>query len=170
MTTSVTPSPAAMNNDIAKSKFGHLHPAPPPHPVRGAVDSASMLPPSSDRQQKHLYSQARALLEEMARVGNPAANDYVAMLGDVDALVNRVLARRTAFEQADALSLSQRGLFEGRIGVDGSAPESDGLDASISGVPFLDTADFSFQNMVQGDAWQAIDWDGLLNTWPTGLS
>ncbi|EPE07154.1 zinc c6 transcription factor [Ophiostoma piceae UAMH 11346] len=105
------------------------------------------IPDEPDRDR--LYAHARALLDEMARVGNPAANDHIEMLRDVEDIVARV---RLQHSSTDTLPDPAE---HTHASVDG--------DTFFDGVPFFDLADFTFGGLQEEQAMYPMDWDGLLN-------
>ena len=94
-----------------------------------------------------LYAHARDLLEDMARGGNLAAQDYKAMLGDVDAVVRRVLHDRQRSYDQPAKSTWDP---VRTIGVEDSA-----WYPNVSDVTLLDS-------ILEEQVWYNIDWENIL--------
>lgn len=101
---------------------------------------------STDGDRNRLYADARALLEEMARLGNPAAGDHVVMLRDVEDVVSRVHSQRKP-TNTDA-EFTNVSLHD---------------DVGFEGVPFFDATDFSFGGLQEDQALYSVDWDNILS-------
>ena len=98
--------------------------------------------PGSDTDNVALYTQARALLEEMVRVGNPASSDHRALLVDVEELVDKVSARRRNWRPTNEETHLMR-------------------DTPFSPGTFFD-------GFMDEQAWNEMAWENLLEGWPGG--
>lgn len=116
---------------------------------------------------EQLYSHARALLDEMARVGNPAAKDHSAMLRDVEDIVNRVRSRRGAGPAAAQTSVRDRATTTGHVASTSANDGDNDLPYMDTRVPFFDLADFSFGGVGEEEqTGQSMDWDGIFADFP----
>ncbi|KAJ3518913.1 hypothetical protein NM208_g14335 [Fusarium decemcellulare] len=100
--------------------------------------------PKSDADGR-LYTDSRAILEDMARSGNPSAKDHESLLTDVEAMVKEVSSR------ADQPM------------VDPDATITDPWDLQPS------FGDLGFYELISDQLWWDIDWSNLSNTYGEGL-
>ncbi|KAF9872883.1 hypothetical protein CkaCkLH20_09746 [Colletotrichum karsti] len=87
-----------------------------------------------------LYTKTRALLREMARVGNPAAKDHDALLSDVEAMVDRVCEEELATRQ--------------------TSMEADHVNEPLNFSEFM-FADMGSEHQI----WCDTDWENILSTY-----
>ncbi|KAK0375362.1 hypothetical protein CLIM01_07261 [Colletotrichum limetticola] len=96
-----------------------------------------------------LYTRTRALLREMARVGNPAAKDHDVLLSDVEAMVKRIsreeetIPRQSSVEETDRNVEMETGL-------------------SFSDCMFSDVG-------ADQQIWSDKDWESILSTYTQGI-
>lgn len=89
-----------------------------------------------------LYTRARALLDEMARMGNPAAKDHDALLSDVEAMVKHVSMETSRMRRA-------------------SEVQPWGQSWSV--------ADLGFEGVPGDQVWLDMHWETLLNSYMQGV-
>ncbi|KAL0939771.1 uncharacterized protein CTRU02_206381 [Colletotrichum truncatum] len=111
--------------------------------ARVSVDRTEQLfPPAED--DTALYTRTRALLSEMACVGNPAAKDHDALLSDVEAMVKRVSEEEKSTSQVI-------------VG-------TEDMNVSLN-FPELNFADLDSEQSIWCDA----DWESILSTYTQGI-
>ncbi|KAF4774651.1 C6 transcription factor [Colletotrichum scovillei] len=96
-----------------------------------------------------LYTRTRALLREMARVGNPAAKDHDVLLSDVEAMVKRISREEKTTPRQF------------------SVEEADGNVEMETDLTFSDFM-FSDGNADQ-QIWSDKDWESILSTYTQGI-
>ncbi|KAK1702984.1 hypothetical protein BDP67DRAFT_550042 [Colletotrichum lupini] len=96
-----------------------------------------------------LYTRTRALLREMARVGNPAAKDHDVLLSDVEAMVKRISREEKTTPRQS------------------SVEETDGNVEMETDLSFSDFM-FSDGNADQ-QIWSDKDWESILSTYTQGI-
>ncbi|KAM0435903.1 hypothetical protein ACHAPT_002795 [Fusarium lateritium] len=115
-----------------------------------AILSLSNIPSIDPRGPKseadaRLYTDSRAILEDMAQSGNPSAKDHESLLTDVEAMVKEVSS------QADQPMM------------DPDATITDPWDLQPS------FGDLGFYELISDQLWWDIDWSNLSNTYAEGL-
>lgn len=104
------------------------------------LSSTTVVP--TDLDDPDLYARARALLEEMARVGNLSAKDHMSLLADVEDMVARCLAESRATTQVGTENMT---LFD-----------MQGVDNIFEP---------SFEGLIDEQVWHDLDWENLLRGW-----
>lgn len=87
-----------------------------------------------------LYMEARALLDEMVRAGNPASKDHRSLLSDVEEMVSKIMNHR-------------------RNSVMPAAQEADPNNEYYS------TSGFMFDGILDEQIWYDMDWESILRGW-----
>lgn len=96
-----------------------------------------------------LYTRTRALLREMARVGNPAAKDHDVLLSDVEAMVKRISREEKTTPRQS------------------SVEETDG---NVEMETDLSFSDFMFSDgSADQQIWSDKDWESILSTYTQGI-
>jgi proline utilization trans-activator len=126
-------------------------------PVAGTSDAAVRgktpeLHPTNEIEieDSNLFIRGLELLEEMARVGNPAAKDHVGMLSDVQGMVQNVLDVRHTNLSGTYLSAS------------GATVEPNTDSGTYTG----DSEPTFFDGLMDEQIWYDMDWENILKSWP----
>lgn len=111
-----------------------------------------------------LYAVARRLLEDMAQLGNPASKDHVALLADVEQLVDTVTHHRHSSSPsgggAQQRDLSQAG--GGGILVSTGGVHQSVVSAVSAGQHWLETMGTD-DGIPFDQFWQDIEWENMLS-------